>query len=245
MQIKLISTFLLFGFASAVLWADDSSGVKKESELAYPETRKVDQVDDYFGTKVPDPYRWLEQDVRESDEVRQWTETQNAVTREMLDSIAARQQIIDKLTKLWNYPKYSAPSKKANKYFFSKNDGLQNQSVLYVSESYDGEAKVLLDPNTWSEDGTVALAGATASDDARYLAYSISEAGSDWKKMRILDTDSGKDLDETLQWLRWGSATWTKDNQGFYYARYPEPAAGEAYQALALNQMVYYHKLGT
>lgn len=220
----------------------EDAGVKKN---VYPEARRVDQVDEYFGVKVPDPYRWLEADVRESDEVAEWVKKQNAVAREFLDAIPERPAIEKRLTELWNYERYSPPRQEGGKYFYQKNDGLQNQAVLYVADSYSAAGRVLLDPNTWSEDGTVALSSYSPSEDGRYLAYARSEAGSDWQQVYVLDVETGKELDEPLKWVRFAGLDWKKDGSGFYYNRYPEPPPGELHQAAALNQKIYFHKLGT
>lgn len=218
---------------------------ERSSVNSPPPTRQEPQQDEYHGVVVADPYRWLETDVRESAEVRAWVELQNAYTQQFLQSIPERERIEQRLTKLWNYPKYSAPRQVAGKYFFQRNDGLQNQFVLYMADELDGSPRVILDPNTWSEDGTVALSSAQPDEQARRLAYTISEAGSDWKTLRVLDLETGDELPDQLQWLRWGGVTWNETGDGFYYTRYPEPETGEQYQALALNQMVYFHRLGT
>jgi prolyl oligopeptidase len=219
--------------------------VVASESLKYPESKRIEQMDDYHGTKVPDPYRWLEDDVRTSKAVAEWVEAENKVTFAYLESIPEREPIKRRLTELWNYPRYSVPSKEGGKYFFSKNDGLQNQSVLYTLDKLDGEPRVLLDPNTWSKDGTVALAGLEVSDDAKYLAYGVSEAGSDWNHWKVLEIATGKVLDDELKWIKFGGASWTQDDQGFYYSRFPAPKPGEQFQALSLNQKLYYHKLGT
>jgi prolyl oligopeptidase len=213
--------------------------------VAYPETRRVEQVDEYFGMKVADPYRWLEADVRESDEVAAWVQAQNKVARAFLDAIPQRAAIEKRLTELWNYERYSPPTHEGGKYFYSKNDGLQNQAVLYVADTYSGEGRVLIDPNQWSEDGTIALSSFSPSEDGRYLAYARSEAGSDWQQVFVLDVETGKILDEPLKWVRFAGMEWKKDGSGFYYNRYPEPPPGEAHQAAALNQKIYFHKLRT
>ncbi len=210
-----------------------------------PPTRREEQTDPYHGMDVADPYRWLEVDVRESPEVRAWVEAQNAYTQRFLQSIPEREWIERRLTKLWDYPRYSAPSQVAGKYFFERNDGLQNQAVLYLADAVDSSPRVLLDPNTWSPDGTVALASAEPDEQARRLAYAVSEAGSDWKTLRVLDLQTGQLLDDQLRWLRWGGVVWNKSGDGFYYTRYPEPEPGQQYQALALNQMACFHRLGT
>jgi prolyl oligopeptidase len=222
-----------------------ASQTNEEPRMKYPETRRVDQVDEHHGVKVADPYRWLEADVRESPEVAEWVAQQNAVARGYLDAIPQRPEIVNRLTELWNYERYSPPSQEGGKYFYLKNDGLQNQSVLYVAGDYDTEGRVLVDPNTWSEDGTVAMRNFSVSDDGRYLAYSRADAGSDWQQIYVLDIDSDQLLDDHLKWVRFTGIDWTKDGSGFYYNRYPEPPEGEEYQSAALNQMVYFHKLGT
>jgi prolyl oligopeptidase len=210
----------------------------------YPQTRRVEQVDDYHGTKVADPYRWLETDVRQSKDVAAWIEAENRVTAAYLDAIPERQRIRERLTEIWNYPKYTLPRKIAGQYFYSKNDGLQNQSVLYKLETLDGQPKLLLDPNTWSKDGTIALAGIALTDDAKYLGYGVAEAGSDWSHWKVLDVASGKIHDDEIRWVKFGGASWTHDDQGFFYSRFPEPKKGETFQALSLNQKLYYHRLG-
>src|SRR5436309_7654439 len=179
--------------------------------MKYPNTRRAEQVDDFHGTKVADPYRWLEDDVRKSKDVAEWVAAENKVTNAYLHAIPQREAILKRLTELWNYEKYSAPFKVGGRYYFSKNDGLQNQSVLYVQDSLNSEPRVLLDPNKWSKDGTVALAGTAFSDDGKYLAYAIAEAGSDWNTWRVLTIDTGKLLDDELKWVKFSGASWTHD----------------------------------
>ena len=210
-----------------------------------PTSRQVDQVDLIHGTSVADPYRWLEADVRESAEVAEWVAAENAVTRAYLDAIPEREPMIKRLTKLWNVTRYGIPSHAGDRYFYSKNDGLQNQSVLYVADTYDAEGKVLIDPNLWSEDGTTSLAGYEPSDDGQYVAYQKSEAGSDWRTIRVLNVESGELLDDQLRWVKFSPIRWNQEGTGFYYNRYPEPDEGETYQSVALNQMVYFHRIGT
>jgi prolyl oligopeptidase len=216
-----------------------------EKKSDYPPTRRVEQIDDYHGTKVADPYRWLENDVRTDREVADWVAAQNQVTEAFLREIPERLPIKQRLTDIWNYERWSTPFKQGGRYFFSRNDGLQNQSVLYVLDALDAEPRVLLDPNTWTKDGTQALAGLSVSDDGRYLAYSVAEAGSDWQTWRILDIDSGKVLADEIKWVKFSGAAWTRDNKGFFYCRYPEPKPGEKFQSLNLNMQMYYHRLGT
>ena len=214
-------------------------------QVRYPESRREAVHDTFHGVKIADPYRWLEQDVRESKEVQQWVAAENKVTQAYLQAIPQRDAISKRLTQLWNYPKYSAPFQRGGKYFYYKNNGLQNQTVLYVTNSLDEAPRVLIDPNAWSQDGTIALSSASPSDDAKLLAYTASEAGSDWKNLRILNVETGELLEDKLQWIRWGGVDWLPDGSGFYYARYPEPEEGEQYQALALDQMLYFHRIGT
>lgn len=211
----------------------------------YPITKKVDQVDDHHGTKVADPFRWLEDDVRESKDVAGWVEAQNKVTFGYLEQIPEREYINERLTELWNFEKFGAPSKHGGRYYYSHNSGLQNQYVLYVQDSLDSEARVLMDPNTWSDDGTVALAGTAFSDDGNYVAYGVQDAGSDWRIWKIMEIDTGRTLDDELHWIKFNSPVWSKDSKGFFYARYPEPSDDAEFQALNLNMKVYYHRLGT
>ena len=203
---------------------------------------KGDTVEDYHGTKVADPYRWLEDP--ESDETKAWVEEQNEVTFDYLKSIPYREQIRERLTKLWDYPKYSAPYKKGGRYFFSKNDGLQNQSVLYMQETLESEPVLVLDPNTFSADGTVALTGSSLSEDGRLLAYGTSSSGSDWQENRIRRIDDGSDYPEVIRWCRFAGIAWRHDNAGFYYNRWPEP--GTVPQEDQSNySRVYWHTLDT
>ena len=176
----------------------------------YPATDTVDVKDDFHGTVVQDPYRWLEDDVRVSDQVAGWVEAQNEVTFGYLEGLEQREPIKERLTELWNYEKFNSPFKVAGTYYYFHNNGLQNQSVFYtVGESLDGEPKVVLDPNTWSDDGTVALAGLSFSDDGRYMAYAKSEAGSDWTNWYVHDLVAGKDLDDHLRWTKFTNTAWT------------------------------------
>jgi prolyl oligopeptidase len=216
-----------------------------DEPLNYPQTRRVEHIDDLHGVKVPDPYRWLEDDVRKSGDVAAWVEAENKVTSAYLDAIPERAAIRKRLTELWNYEKFSAPFKAGGRYFYTRNDGLQNQSVLYTQDSLDGESRVLLDPNKWSKDGTVALAGMAISEDGKYLAYGVAEAGSDWNTWHVLDVPSGHVLPEEIRWVKFSNASWTPDAKGFFYGRYDEPKGAEQFQRVNLNQKVYYHRVGT
>ena len=217
----------------------------QEKRMNYVATKKIDQVDEYHGVKVPDPYRWLEDDVRQSKEVAEWVEAQNKLTFSFLESIPQREPIKKRLTELWNYEKFGVPSKVGGRYYYSKNDGLQNQSVLYVLDKLDGEPRVLLDPNSWSKDGTVALAATSFSDDGKYVAYSVAEAGSDWNTWRIMEIDSGRLLADELKWIKFSGVSWTNDSRGFFYSRFDAPKEGAAFQGLNKNQKVYFHRIGT
>ncbi|HEY1859776.1 MAG TPA: prolyl oligopeptidase family serine peptidase [Gemmataceae bacterium] len=225
-------------FAAWAIAAGDAS-------IQYPQPHRGDQADDYHGTKVLDPYRWLEDDVRKSEEVKAWVEAENKLSSAYLKAIPERDPIQKKLTELWNYERYSAPFKVGGRYFYNKNDGLQNQSVFYTQDTLDGEPRVLLDPNKWSKDGTVALSGMAISDDAKYLAFSRSEAGSDWQTWKVLEVAGGKMLEDEIKWVKFSGAAWTKDDKGFFYGRFDEPKEGAQFQSLNLNQKVYYHRIGT
>jgi prolyl oligopeptidase len=213
------------------------------ARIDYPQSRKDTVVDDHHGVKVADPYRWLED--ADSPETRAWVEAQNKLTASFLAAIPERQQIKTRLTKVWDYEKFGLPQKQGGKYFYSHNTGLQNQSVLYIADSPDAQGRILLDPNTMSPDGTVALSGTAVSEDGRYLAYGVAHAGSDWQEWRIKDIATGKDLDDHLQWVKRAGTAWTHDGKGFFYGRYPEPRAGEALRAANYYHKLYYHRLGT
>ena len=218
-----------------------ANGQTAQPQLTYPETAKTDVVDTYFGTSVPDPYRWLENDT--SAQTAAWVAAQNKVTGEYLSKIPFRGALLRRLTAVADYEKIGAPAKKHGKYYFYKNDGLQNQSVLYVQNSLDGEARVMLDPNKLSADGTVALTGTSFSHDGKYMAYTISRSGSDWTEIYVIDTESGQTLDDHIVWAKFTGAAWHGD--GFYYSAYDAPEAGKEYSNVNENHKIYYHKLGT
>jgi prolyl oligopeptidase len=206
----------------------------------YPQTKKTDVLDDYHGTPVADPYRWLEDD--NSPEVKAWVDAQNKLTFHYLNGIACRGAISRRLEELFNYPRYSAPFRVGEYYFFSKNDGLQNQSVIYCQKGLDGQAQVFIDPNTLAADGTIKVRLLDGSQDHRYMAVSRSEAGSDWGEIRVLDIASKRELPDRLRWVKFSGAAWSGD--GFYYCRYDEPRPDEALKAKNENQKVFYHRLG-
>jgi prolyl oligopeptidase len=223
--------------------AAQASGAQAEKKHSYPESKKVDQVDDYFGTKVADPYRWLEN--LDSDETRSWVEAQNKLTFSYLNEIPVREQIKQRLTKLWNYEKYGIPFKQGGRYFYSKNNGLQNQSVLYTATSLDQEPTVLLDPNTLSSDGTVALTGYTVTDDGKLMTYGLAASGSDWQEWKVRDVETGKDLADQVKWVKFSGASWTKDGKGFFYSRYDEPKETAKMAGTNYFQKLYHHRIGT
>lgn len=212
-----------------------------QNEFKYPETKKTDVVDDYFGVKVTDPYRWLEDD--NSEETKVWVIEQNAVTNSYLGKIPFRNKIKKRFEELFNYPKYSTPFKGGNNYFFFKNDGLQNQSVLYIQKSLTAEPEVFLDPNKLSEDGTVSLSTLSISKDGKYLGYGTASGGSDWNEFHVMEVATKKKLDDHLKWVKFSGISWKDD--GFYYSRFPEPAKGEELSKTNEYGKVYYHKLGT
>ena len=213
----------------------------QQKKLTYPKAEKVDTVDVYFGTEAADPYRWLENDT--SAATAAWVEAENKVTNEYLAQIPFRKQLLERLTNLANYEKIGAPFKKHGKYYFYKNDGLQNQSVLYVQDSLEGEPRVFLDPNKLSDDGTVALTGLSFSHDGKYAAYTISRSGSDWTEIYVLDTATGQLLDDHIEWAKFTGAAWQGD--GFYYSAYDAPVKGKEFSNVNENHKVYYHKIGT
>ena len=212
--------------------------------LIYPDTPVVEQVDDYHGTEVADPYRWLEDDVRENPDVKRWVDRQNDITFAYLATIEERAAIEKRLTELWDFQRYGLPTKAGDRYFYTYNDGLQNQEVIYTLDSLDGAARLLIDPNTWSEDGTVALAAFYPSPDGRYLAYLVQDGGSDWREARVLDVETGEVLDDHLVWLKFTNLDWAGDSSGFYYSRYPEVAEEELFQSLNKNNSVHFHAIG-
>ncbi len=233
------STLTLLVLALAPLTA--CSGGRKAFD--YPEARTVDVVDDYHGTEVPDPYRWLEDP--DSEETRAWIEAENELTFSYLEAIPGRKAIDSRLTELWNSERYGIPFAEGGLYFYTRNDGLQPQSVLYVAESLDAEPRVLLDPNTLSEDGTVALSGLAVSRDGRYLAWGTASGGSDWQEWHVREVATGKDLPDRLEWVKFSGAIWAPDGSGFWYSRYAAPEPGQELEAVNRNQMVYFHRVGT
>jgi prolyl oligopeptidase len=214
--------------------------------LTYPAAPAGDVVDTQFGVAVADPYRWLENDVRNDPEVKAWVDAENQVTDAFLGTLPLRDWFKQRMTALYDYERFGIPVKKADHYFYSRNSGLQNQSVLYVRDGLQGEPRQLIDPNSWSQDGATALAEWTPSDDGKLLAYAVQDGGTDWRTVKVMDVASGKILPDELKWLKYtGGVAWAKDGSGFFYSRYPAPAAKAAFQDATLNHRVYFHKLGT
>jgi prolyl oligopeptidase len=218
-----------------------ASALAAQSPLEYPVTRKIDHVDTYHGMKVPDPYRWLEDDT--SAETAAWVEAQNKVTFAYLEKIPFRAQLTKRLMDLYDYAKYSAPSRKGDYFFFRKNDGLQNQSVLYIQQGLEGKPEVLLDPNEWAPDGTVLLNAFVPSKDAKFAVYGISRSGSDWQEYNVLDLTTRKPLKDKIEWVKVSGVAWR--GNGFYYSRYPQPAKGTELSSANENHQVFYHRIGT
>ncbi len=209
--------------------------------LVYPQSRQIEQVDDYNGVQVLDPYRWLEDP--DSDETKAWVEAQNQVTFGYLKEIPTREQIGQRLTQLWDYEKFGIPFKEGDRYFYFKNDGLQNQSVLYTLTSLDAEPRVLIDPNQLSADGTVALSGIAISENGKLMAYGLSTSGSDWQEWKVRDVETGEDLPDQLKWIKFSGASWNQD-RGFFYSRYDEPNEKTKLEDVNYFQKLYYHQLG-
>lgn len=220
------------------------SAQSTEAGLNYPETRRVDVVDEQFGVKVADPYRWLEADVRQDPAVRAWVDAQNAVTNAYLATLPGREAFKARMRELYNYERFSVPVVQGGRYFYQRNSGLQNQSVLYVRDSLDGAGRVLIDPNGWSKDGATALAEWRPSPDGTKLLYTIQDGGTDWRTMKVLDVATGQTLADTIEWVKFSGIGWAKDGSGFFYSAFDPPAAGAKFQALNENQKVYFHRIG-
>ncbi len=248
--LRVLLTLFLFGTFVFQLYtgtalAQSKSGANGASsgKFQYPVARKSDQIDDYHGTAVADPYRWLED--ADSAETRAWVQAENKITFSYLDQIPFRQSIKDRMTRLWNYERYTVPFKEGGRYFYSRNNGLQNQNILYTTTSLTGEPKILLDPNTLSADGTVALSGVGISKDGKLLAYGLAASGSDWQEWKVRDIESGKDLPDDLKWVKFSSASFDKDSKGFFYNRYDQPNEATKLQGANYFQKLCYHRIGT
>jgi prolyl oligopeptidase len=233
---------IIFALLSSPIFAEPAP----ERPLpSYPHTRATDLVDPQFGDNVADPYRWLENDVRVDPEVQTWVAGQNKVTEAYLDTLPGRDIFAARMKTLFNFERYGVPRKAGRRYFYTRNDGLQNQSVLYVRDGLDSAGRILIDPNKWAKDGATALAEWVPSDDGNFLLYAIQDGGTDWRTLRILDVARGETLDDQIKWVKFSSLAWKKDGSGFFYSRFAEPKEGAAFQSLNVNQSVYFHKLGT
>src|SRR5215510_9049669 len=236
-----LSAVVLVRKTSAQHETQNKTTMKKT--FVYPTAKKVDQIDDYHGVKVADPYRWLEDP--DSADSRALIEAQNKLTFGFLNQIPERAKIKERLTKLWNYEKYTPPFKECGRYFYFKNDGLQNQNVLYMLKSLDGEPRVLLDPNKLSTDGTVALSGWAVSEDGKYLAYGLSTSGSDWQEWKVREIETGSDLSDSIKWVKFSDASWTTDGKGFFYSRYDEPNEKTKLEDANYYQKLFFHRVGS
>ncbi len=213
--------------------------------ITYPATARGDVVEEHFGERIADPYRWLENDVREDPQVRAWVTAQNDVTNAYLATLPGRAAFRARMTQMYDYERFGIPQEAGGRYFYTRNDGLQNQSVLYVRQGLNGAPRVLIDPNTWSQDGATALAEWTPSKDGRFLLYSIQDGGTDWRIVRVLDVATGQQTSDEVRWVKFSNLDWAADGSGFYYSRFPEPSSGGQFQSLNENQTVYFHRLGT
>jgi prolyl oligopeptidase len=221
----------------------ENSMSENSSRLNYPVSHQVNIVDNYHGVEVADPYRWLED--TQSEETQAWIASQNQLTFSYLAEIPSRSDIKQRLTQVWDYEKYGLPFKQGDQYFYFKNDGLQNQNVLYVLPDLEATPRALIDPNLWSDDGTISLSGISISEDGKLLAYGYSVAGSDWQEWRVIDVATAQYLPDVIKWIKFSGVTWTHDCQGFFYARYEIPNTAETFTATHYLQRVYYHRLGT
>jgi len=241
----LLATALPLAFTAFAAATAQAPAPGARQTLAYPQTMRETIVDKQFGIDVADPYRWLENDVRNDPRVREWVTQQNRVTDAFLAQLPHREAFRARMRQLYDFERFSVPEKAGNRYFYTRNDGLQNQSVLYVREGLNGAPRQLIDPNTWSQDQATALAEWEPSPDGRYIAYAIQDGGSDWRTIRVLDVATGQPAADEVKWAKFTNIDWAKDGSGFFYSRFPEPAAEGQFQSLNENQAVYFHRLGT
>jgi prolyl oligopeptidase len=225
--------------------APDHAAARPADAIVYPPTPREDTVEPMFGMDVADPYRWLENDVRNDIAVRAWVDAQNATTSAYLDTLPNRAGFAERLTALWNYERLGIPEQRGGRYFYQRNDGLQNQAVLHVRDGLDGAPRVLIDPNGWAEDGATALAEWSPAVDGRRVAYGVQDGGSDWRTLHVLDVDRGQPLEDEVRWVKFSAIAWARNGNGFFYSRFPAPDADAAHQSLNLNHAVYFHQVGT
>ena len=240
--LALVALVMTPGAAQA---ADAAAATAPAPALVYPDTPRGPVVEPQFGVQVADPYRWLEDDVRVSPKVAEWVAAENKVTHAYLATLPGRDAFAKRMTELFDYERFGLPYKAGTRYFYTRNDGLQPQSVLYVREGLKGEGRILIDPNGWAKDGATALAEWVPSKDGKYLLYAVQDGGTDWRIVRVKDVATGEDLSDEIRWVKFSALDWAKDGSGFYYSRFPQPDEGAAFQSLNRNHAVYFHKLGT
>ena len=254
MRFALPIILLAMPVASAAETAPENR-TQMTNSLRYPQTKRVDVVEDQFGVKVADPYRWLENDVRTDEAVRRWVDAENKVTDAYLATLPGRAVFKKRMTELFDYERFGVPVKKGGRYFYTRNSGLQNQSMMFVrtaadeatatARKRDENGKLLIDPNAWSKDGATALGEWVPSEDGTKILYTIQDGGTDWRTIKVADTTTGKLLPDSVDWVKFSALSWAKDGSGFYYSAFPAPAADAKFQALNENQKVYFHRLGT
>jgi prolyl oligopeptidase len=244
---RFAAAFLLLPLAACAMNdpALEAAAAPAAPAIVYPETQRGDLVETQFGEAVADPYRWLENDVRQDPAVRAWVTAQNAVTESFLATLPGRAAFRQRMTQIYNFERFGIPEKRGNRYFYTRNSGLQNQSVLYFRQGADGAPAMLIDPNTWSQDGATALAEWEPSEDGRRIVYTVQEGGTDWRVVHVLDVDSRQVLSDELRWVKFSGLAWAQDGSGFYYSRFPEPEAARQFQSTNESQAVYFHRIGT
>ncbi len=241
----LLAALLVSTSAPVLAMQHEQHAATAKGPLTYPVTQKQDLVEEQFGVKVADPYRWLEADVREDAKVREWVTAQNQVTDAYLAGLPGREAFAARMKQLYDYERFGLPVKKGGRYFHTRNDGLQNQSPLYVRDRLDGEARLLIDPNTWAADGATALSGWVPSEDGSKLAFMVQDGGTDWMIIKVLDVATATETTDKIEWVKFSGLSWAKDGSGFYYSRFAAPDAAQKFQATNENQKVYFHRLGT
>ncbi|WP_022683287.1 prolyl oligopeptidase family serine peptidase [Sphingobium bisphenolivorans] len=241
----LVSALLLASFPAMAAPDAAATPSAKASGLRYPGAKRLDLVEDHFGVKVADPYRWLEGDLRTDPAVQAWVGQENALTRRVIDALPGRAILKQRMQALFAHGRYTLPRKAAGRYFYGYNSGLQNQTPLFVREGLAGPQRLLIDPNQWAKDGSAALAEWAPSPDGRHLLYSVQEAGSDWRTLRVLDVDGGKLLPDAVNWVKFSQLAWDGRGEGFFYSRFAAPGEGQDFQSATVGQQVYYHRLGT
>lgn len=232
--------------ASPALAGPEAAAIDATGQgLRYPVARRLDLIEDHFGVKVADPYRWLENDLRADPAVRDWVAQENALTRRYIDGLPGRAALKARMQALLSHGRYTVPRKAGGRYFYGYNKGLQNQTPLYVREGLDGPQRLLIDPNDWAKDGASALAEWTPSPDGRTLAFAVQEAGSDWRTLRLLDVNTGRVLDDRIDWVKFSTLAWDGRGEGFFYSRYPAPQGDTAFRSANEDQQLFYHRVGT